>query len=116
MRPLVLAPLLAACSTAPIPVTVLRAPQDEPGTYTVVGTATVDAAPDCLDLRATLAAEARRPSDATRLVRDQQVSVLSELASAGVAGSDVAVSALRLTPVRELVDPPRPASAATKPR
>jgi uncharacterized protein YggE len=107
MRPLLpLLLLTAACSTAPRVVAVpMEAPPDPPGTYTVTGTATIEAVPDTADLVVVLSAERARPRDAAAAVRESQKVLTEALAQAAGKSCDVAVSQLQLAPVHELVDP-----------
>jgi uncharacterized protein YggE len=106
MRPLLPLLLLAACSTAPRVVAVpMELPEAQPGTYTVTGTATIEATPDTADLVVVLSAERARPRDAAAVVRESQKALTEALASAAGKTCDVAVSQLQLQPVHELVDP-----------
>jgi uncharacterized protein YggE len=66
--------------------------QEAPGTFTVVGTATLDVEPDTAELHLTLSSRAMRPSKATDAVRAQQKKLLAALDSLGVGTADITLS------------------------
>jgi uncharacterized protein YggE len=85
-------------------------PPPDPGGprgFTVNGTATIEALPDLVELVATIEVERRQPSEAAAEARARQTALFAALEAAGVARTDVALSALRLAPVHEVVDPRR---------
>ncbi|MEQ1569142.1 MAG: SIMPL domain-containing protein [Myxococcota bacterium] len=90
--------MTVACETPEFPITVTPAAAD-PSEYVVTGTAAVEAAPDCADLRATLSVEAARPAEATARLRERQQALLVAL-----TGAEVSVSPVSLRPVVETVD------------
>jgi uncharacterized protein YggE len=70
-----------------------------PGTLTVTGSATLEVSPDCVDLTMEVSVEAAAPGIAVRAVQAKEAAVLGALARIGVAGTDVRLSQLMLSPV-----------------
>jgi hypothetical protein len=83
----------------------MELPTPEHGTYTVTGTATIEATPDTADLVVVLSAERARPRDAAAAVRESQRALTEALTKTTGQACEVAVSQLQMQPVHELVDP-----------
>jgi uncharacterized protein YggE len=75
-----------------------------PWSYTVAGTASIQATPDVADLVVVLTAERASPSAAASEVGQQRQALATALAGAGVGQADIAVSSLRMQPVYEPID------------
>lgn len=70
-----------------------------PGTFTVVGTATLDVQPDIADLRVTVSSQAPRPGAAAKATRAKQARLVSALGSIGIEEQDIKLSYLSINPV-----------------
>jgi uncharacterized protein YggE len=70
-----------------------------PGTFTVVGTATLDVTPDVADLHVTVSSEAARPGAAAKATRAKQAKLLAALGAVGIAEKDIKLSYLLINPV-----------------
>ncbi len=69
------------------------------GTMTVTGSATLRVSPDCADLVMTVSVEELKPGAAASGAQSRQRGLVSALRAAGVAGDDLKLSELRLSPV-----------------
>jgi uncharacterized protein YggE len=105
---LALATSTAACSP-PARAAAPAATQEpaRPGRLVVTGTATVEVVPDCLDVTLVLSSEGERPRSAIRALRARQEVLIQALVAAGVARSDVKLSGLVLSPLRDEKGRPR---------
>jgi len=95
--------LAAACNAPPPSVTcapaAAAAAPDAPGTFTVVGTATLDVQPDTADLHVTLSAQAARPGAAAKSARAKQARLIAGLGDLGIEARDIKLSHLSINPV-----------------
>lgn len=94
----------AACSAPPPQVVVTPAPApDAPaipeGTFTVMGTATLEIEPDTAELHVTVSSTAARPGAASKAARARQARLVEGLAALGVARADLRLSHLSIHPV-----------------
>lgn len=93
--------LAAACNPPPAPnVTVASAPVPvPPGTFTVVGTATLDVEPDVAELHVTVSSQASRPGAASKATRAKQTKLVTALVALGIEEKDINLSHLSINPV-----------------
>ena len=89
----------AACRTAPAPnitVAPAAATPEPPGTFTVVGTATLDVEPDVAELHVEVSGQAARPGAAAKAARARQARLLEGLAALGIDGKSIDLSHLSI--------------------
>jgi uncharacterized protein YggE len=100
MKRLAMLALLAAACTPNANAYTMRLadPQPTPRTLTITGSATLDVAPDYLDVHMLVTAEDGRPKNAVTALRAKQIRLLKGLHDAGVIDSDVKTSQLSLAP------------------
>jgi uncharacterized protein YggE len=95
---------LAACAAActpnagAAPAWVAPAPAASPHLLTITGSATIDVAPDYLDIHMVVTAEDPHPRAAVAALRARQTRLLKGLHDAGVNDADVKTSQLSLSP------------------
>lgn len=94
---------VAACNPPAPNITVTPAVSADtkipPGTFTVVGTATLDVEPDVADLHVTVSSQASRPGAAAKATRAKQTKLLASLGAIGIAEQDIKLSHLSINPV-----------------
>lgn len=95
IAPILLA--LAACHTT-VQSPAATATPEQPGTFTVVGSAQLDVAPDTADLHVTLSSRASRPGAATKDVRRQESALIGAFAKLGLEAGDVKLAELNIQP------------------
>jgi uncharacterized protein YggE len=95
---------LAACAACAAPVQAATSPAVDPAhrrVLTVVGTATVDLVPDCLDVSMALSTDGNRPKAAMSALRAKQDVLVKALVAAGVAPGEVKLSGLTVSPTTD---------------
>lgn len=93
---------LAGCHERIIAVTV-SPPAASPTGMTVTGSATLDVAPDCADIRMTLSVDDARPAVATSGAQAKQQTLVDALARLGLTTRDLKLSTQVLDPIYEYV-------------
>lgn len=68
-----------------------------PGTFTVVGTATLEVEPERAELLVTVSSTAARPGEATKAARAKQAKLMKSLGALGIEEQDIRLSHLAIT-------------------
>jgi uncharacterized protein YggE len=93
---------LAACNAPSPPATTVScspAASVPPGTFTVVGTATLEVEPDTADLHVTVLSQASRPGAAAKATRAKQTRLYAALTALGLEAQDIKLSHLSINPI-----------------
>jgi uncharacterized protein len=99
---LVFATSLFACKEPAPQIVAIPAPVDvtkAPGQMTVVGSATLEVAPDCADLTMVLGADGMKPGVATTAVQAKQQALVAALMKLGLETADIKLSHVTLNPI-----------------
>jgi uncharacterized protein YggE len=89
----------AACNAAPPAAAPPASPALPPPAFTVVGTATLDVAPDTADLHVTVSAQATKPGAATKTARARQQKLVASMVALGVEERDIKLALLQIAPI-----------------